>query len=678
LRTVPFDGFYLYRLSGQQYVEIPSTDELYQEIVASGRVTGNELVNPNATLQPVNNAYAIQPDVKNAESDEYEIGILPREYFQHENEGNFVVTRRVVTIVADDLSSVFGEEYKTGAQLTAKVYAGNITKKEDATDDKLISNFILTTANNWNTANTIGHYTYPTSDIADKVEDAAKPLAEAVKADIVVTVPQGNPNYDIHVLNGTYTVTASAEKYFIDVTWTKSYGSETITKQTVVKFGKTKETAEEVDDIPEGIRYTFSPDAEPTAPGTYTKEDGLKLTGVPEDIEGYAVECTGTLKINVAGEVTIIVANQGINYPDGDAKSAFEAPYVSVSGATVADLAALGLQIAYEKPELGFIKKGAELKLKLGEDGDLIGSAAGVEVKKDQWPWVANYTKVTVKSGKLRVTAADEITLDVVSFNKATYNAEADKADQLIRDYDGTKVKKINFATSKQEGTSAYEVKADQWYSMVLPFDATVRDIQQIFNGFVTVDVLSQNAKDIEKASDIRFTVTVKPIAANTPFVAKTDQNFKFPAANSSIENADGIEIQYPVDEEGNPATASVKDASGNEFIGTYSAFFADSKDDYDFINLSAGNVQAMAVGAYVRPFGAYIKVAEGVDNAHAPVRVIFEEEDGTLTAIDAVQVEVAENAAAEGWYTISGVKLNAQPTEKGIYIFNGKKVAIQ
>jgi hypothetical protein len=213
---------------------------------------------------------------------------------------------------------------------------------------------------------------------------------------------------------------------------------------------------------------------------------------------------------------------------------------------------------------------------------------------------------------------------------------------------------------------------------MVLPFDATVRDIQKIFNGFVTVDVLSQNAKDITKASEIRFTVTVGDIAANTPFVAKTDQNFKFPAANSSIENANGIEIKYPVDEEGKPATASVKDASGNEFIGTYSAFFAPDKDNYDFINLSAGNVQAMAEGAYVRPFGAYIKVAEGVDNAHAPVRIIFEEEDGTFTAIDAVQVEVAENAAAEGWYTINGVKLNAQPTEKGIYIFNGKKVAIQ
>ncbi len=675
-KSVPFDGFYLYRLDGQRYVEIPATDPLYNEIKESGRITGNELVNPNDNAQPAGSPFQIRPVIVNSDADAYTIGVLPRPVYNADKEGFLDVTKRVVTIVADDQTSVFGETYKTGEQLTAKVYAGNITKKEDATAAKLISDFTLTTANNWSTPNTIGHYTYPTSNIATKVEAAAKPLAAAVTADIVVTAPQGNPNYEIHVLNGTYTVTASANKYFIDMTWTKSYGSAAITREAVVKFGATKETATDAEASTDAISYTFAPADEPTAPGTYT--DGLKLTGVPAQINGYAVVCTGKLKINVAGEVTIIVANQGINYPAGDAKSAFVEPYVSVSGAEFDDLKDLGLQIAYEKPEIGFIAKGAELKLKLGKDGELFGSAAGQEVTAAQWPWVANYTKVTVKSGKLRVTAADEITLDVVSFNKASYDEEADKADQLIRDYSGTKVTKINFATSKQEGTSAYEVKGDQWYSMVLPFDATVRDIQQIFNGFVTVDVLSQNAKDIEKASEIRFTVTVKPIAANTPFVAKTDQNFKFPAANSSIENAEGIEIKYPVDGEGKPATASVKDASGNEFIGTYSAFIADNKNDYDFINLSAGNVQAMAEGAYVRPFGAYIKVAEGVDNAHAPVRIIFEEEDGTFTAIDAVQVEVAENAAAEGWYTINGVKLNAQPTEKGIYIFNGKKVAIQ
>ena len=47
-----------------------------------------------------------------------------------------------------------------------------------------------------------------------------------------------------------------------------------------------------------------------------------------------------------------------------------------------------------------------------------------------------------------------------------------------------------------------------------------------------------------------------------------------------------------------------------------------------------------------------------------------------TIKAIDFAK----ENAAvsAEGWYTINGVKLVGAPTEKGVYIKDGKKVVIK
>ena len=31
----------------------------------------------------------------------------------------------------------------------------------------------------------------------------------------------------------------------------------------------------------------------------------------------------------------------------------------------------------------------------------------------------------------------------------------------------------------------------------------------------------------------------------------------------------------------------------------------------------------------------------------------------------------------ADVWYTINGVKLDKQPTKKGVYILNGKKVVV-
>jgi len=32
----------------------------------------------------------------------------------------------------------------------------------------------------------------------------------------------------------------------------------------------------------------------------------------------------------------------------------------------------------------------------------------------------------------------------------------------------------------------------------------------------------------------------------------------------------------------------------------------------------------------------------------------------------------------ADNWYTLDGLKLNGKPTQKGLYINNGKKVAIK
>ena len=78
-------------------------------------------------------------------------------------------------------------------------------------------------------------------------------------------------------------------------------------------------------------------------------------------------------------------------------------------------------------------------------------------------------------------------------------------------------------------------------------------------------------------------------------------------------------------------------------------------------------------------PFEGYIDQT-GVANAEAAI-FVMEEADGTTTAINGVEVDdinSLQNANAEGWYTLQGVKLDSAPTEKGIYIFNGKKVMVK
>ena len=35
-------------------------------------------------------------------------------------------------------------------------------------------------------------------------------------------------------------------------------------------------------------------------------------------------------------------------------------------------------------------------------------------------------------------------------------------------------------------------------------------------------------------------------------------------------------------------------------------------------------------------------------------------------------------NITFEGWFTLDGIKLPAEPTESGVYIHNGKKVVVK
>jgi hypothetical protein len=50
---------------------------------------------------------------------------------------------------------------------------------------------------------------------------------------------------------------------------------------------------------------------------------------------------------------------------------------------------------------------------------------------------------------------------------------------------------------------------------------------------------------------------------------------------------------------------------------------------------------------------------------------------NGEVTNIGTLDTTTGE-VSFDGWYTLQGVKLEAEPTEPGIYINNGKKVSIK
>lgn len=146
----------------------------------------------------------------------------------------------------------------------------------------------------------------------------------------------------------------------------------------------------------------------------------------------------------------------------------------------------------------------------------------------------------------------------------------------------------------------------------------------------------------------------------------------KVPANTGLYLEGTGGEYKVPVIESASAVAGNMLVASGDGTITQTSGdktnlVLAKTSEGRGFHPLSSdGNMGTNK--AYLQlPTSEFNSIAE------ASLRFVFEDDEAT--GIE----EVATPIVADGvWYTINGVKLAGEPTEKGIYIFNGKKVAIQ
>ena len=82
----------------------------------------------------------------------------------------------------------------------------------------------------------------------------------------------------------------------------------------------------------------------------------------------------------------------------------------------------------------------------------------------------------------------------------------------------------------------------------------------------------------------------------------------------------------------------------------------------------TTGSVDVPAFQAYFYP---------STHNLQADALAISFVDNSEATDIQGVDTKQVA-ADYDNWYTLQGVKLDGKPTEKGIYIYNGKKVAIK
>ncbi|QVJ80088.1 MULTISPECIES: hypothetical protein [Prevotellaceae] len=194
-------------------------------------------------------------------------------------------------------------------------------------------------------------------------------------------------------------------------------------------------------------------------------------------------------------------------------------------------------------------------------------------------------------------------------------------------------------------------------------------------------------------------------LIANTPYLfMPTATEMTFPNINGSValstEGGGNCETADPGSHWTFKGTYWFKEWNSNDYyytaeeIGRAYGFAGVAKD-----GINVGDFVRVASGAKIRPMRAYLLWNDTPNNTRSMTRGTIDElpssivvrllsnvgpgnqgdddNQGGTTAIGTLDTETGEIDFG-GWYDMSGHKLSAQPTKKGLYIHNGKKVIIK
>ena len=259
----------------------------------------------------------------------------------------------------------------------------------------------------------------------------------------------------------------------------------------------------------------------------------------------------------------------------------------------------------------------------------------------------------------------------------------ADKVLGKIQDYDKVKCNVVipfgNRTRAYKDAGTEYGWAAEKWNTLVLPFDITVAELSKTL-GYAIVNVIDKERTEVAgENSKVYGKLTMKGgngsdevLVANKPFMLKTTEPI---TGNKTFV---GVTIKAPQSIE----DCTVDAGKGVNFIGTYAnkpvsaadngkIWFMEG-DETEWATIYAGSTSTWTLV----PFEGYVDLngATGARN----IIFIMEELDGSATAIKSVNADKLNGKIAEGMYNMNGMKMNSVPTQKGVYIVNGKKVVIK
>lgn len=244
------------------------------------------------------------------------------------------------------------------------------------------------------------------------------------------------------------------------------------------------------------------------------------------------------------------------------------------------------------------------------------------------------------------VSAATSITIKLTSTNEGYFvldDVVISTADQVVLSESAPNV----LTTKVSDVTVGRTIQGGVWNTLCLPFDIGPKTMAQATGNAVGDVSLRTFTSYSDGAMIFESTDTV---SAGTPFlvkVATTSENPFFPLA-SLKGDASALTVAH--------GSARMTGTLAPTNIGPTGLFLTASGE---LKKGSGGNTT-------LKGLRAYFTVASG-----ASARLLFR--DGTMG------ISETETApTADQWYTLDGQGLSSQPTQRGIYIKDGKKVIIR
>ena len=206
--------------------------------------------------------------------------------------------------------------------------------------------------------------------------------------------------------------------------------------------------------------------------------------------------------------------------------------------------------------------------------------------------------------------------------------------------------------------------KDGTWNTLCLPFSLSEEQIASSpLAGATIKEMDSSTSLSSDGVLTLKFT-NAQSIEAGKAYIVKwetTGENIVNPVFNGVTVKNDAL-------------TESLSGDGKVKFVGQYSPFAIDENNIHEILFIGSGNKIGYSKNPRsLKSCRAHFWVEPNGKSASARV-INLDLGDGVTTRIDLVNAEEDSNSES-GMYTLDGRKLQNEPTQKGVYIINGKKV---